>query len=75
MDDKLGLDRKKNSCSDVSEIDIYLYTRFVRKHSKNVPISGPLLQTQAVKFHKQISSTDDSGTSDDWLLSWKIHHR
>jgi hypothetical protein len=52
-----------------------MYTWFVHKCSKGVPIFGPLLQAQVVKFHKQISSTDDFNAVNGWLSGWKIRHR
>jgi hypothetical protein len=50
--DKIGLDRKKARCSDVSEADECLYTWFVQKCDEGAPASGPLLQAQVVKFYK-----------------------
>lgn len=74
VDDKIGLDRKKARLSDAGDVDECLFTWFVQKRSEGVPLSGPLLQAQAIKLNKEIGGADDFVASAGWLSRWKIHH-
>jgi hypothetical protein len=39
---------------------------FYRNNGEGMSVSGPHLPAQAVKFHKQISSTDEFNASDGY---------
>lgn len=51
---EVGLQRKKTKLGKDSELDECLYRWFLSKQSEGVPLSGPVIRAQAVKFHNDL---------------------
>lgn len=70
----MGLQRKKTKLGKDSDLDECLYKLFLIKRSEGVPLSGPILQTQAVKFHHVLHGNNDFNSSDGWFSKWRSRH-
>ena len=69
--------KKRNSRNEYSQqFDQKVYEWFVTQRSKNIPISGPLLQERARQIRQQLGGTtaDDFKASNGWLEKFRIRH-
>ncbi|KAG6935897.1 tigger transposable element derived 5, partial [Chelydra serpentina] len=55
LEKETGLQRKKVKFANDERLDSALYQWFVQARSEGVPISGPILKAQAVKFDRLIN--------------------
>lgn len=53
------------------KVETALYTWFLQQRTKNVNISGEILQEKAKFFYKQITGLDDFAASSGWLDNFK----
>lgn len=74
VESEIGLQRKKNKLGQNSDLDECLYRWFLIKRSEGVPLSGPVIRAQAVKFYKDLHGSDDFNASDGWFSRWKSRH-
>ena len=74
VDTDSGLSRKRARLAENSELDKGLYEFFVSKRNDTVPISGPILQSQALQFNKARNGSEDFKCSAGWLDRWKKRH-
>ncbi|XP_053568121.1 tigger transposable element-derived protein 6-like [Bombina bombina] len=65
--------KRKVKATGNEDLTKLLWEWFVSACSKNVPISGPILQTQALELAKELSKTDFKA-SNGWLESFKRRH-
>jgi predicted DNA-binding protein YlxM (UPF0122 family) len=57
------------------QLDQKVYEWFVIQRSKNIPISGPLIQEQARQIRQQLSGdADEFKASNGWLEKFRIRH-
>ena len=58
------------------QLDQKVYEWFVAQRSKNIPISGPILQERARQIYQELgaSITDDFKASNGWLEKFRIRH-
>jgi len=68
VDTESGLSRKRARLAENSELDKGLYNCFVSKRNDAVPISGPILQSQALKVNKVQNGSEDFKCSAGWLV-------
>ncbi|CAF3500964.1 unnamed protein product [Rotaria sp. Silwood1] len=69
--------KKRNLRDEFSQqLDQKVYEWFVQQRSKNIPISGPLLQEQARQIRQQLggSNADDFKASNGWLEKFRKRH-
>ncbi|CAF1535025.1 unnamed protein product [Rotaria sordida] len=69
--------KKRNLRDEFSQqLDQKVYEWFVQQRSKNIPISGPLLQEQARQIRQQLggSNADDFKASNGWLKKFRKRH-
>ena len=74
VDTPSGLSRKRARLAENSDLNKGLYNIFVRKRNDAVPISGPILQSPALKFIKALNGSQDFKCSAGWLDRWKKRH-
>ena len=69
---------KKNNLRDEfsQQLDEKVYEWFVAQRSKNIPISGPLLQERARQICQQLDGpkADNFKASNGWLENFRIRH-
>ncbi|XP_066999018.1 uncharacterized protein [Anabrus simplex] len=70
----VGLQRKKTKLGKDSELDECLYRWYVIKRREGVPLSGPVIKAQAVKFHNDLHGNNDFNASHGWFSRWKSRH-
>ncbi|XP_053571634.1 tigger transposable element-derived protein 6-like [Bombina bombina] len=68
-----GAVKRKAKATGKEDLNKLLWEWFVAARSKNVPISGPILQTQALALAKELGKTDFKA-SNGWLESFKRRH-
>lgn len=69
--------KKRNVRDEFSQqLDEKVYEWFVVQRSKNIPISGPLLQERARQIRQQLGgpNADDFKASNGWLEKFRIRH-
>ncbi|CAF3934434.1 unnamed protein product, partial [Adineta steineri] len=69
--------KKRNFRDEFNQqLDQKVYEWFVTQRSKNIPISGPLIQEQARQTRLQLDPTnnDDFKASNGWLEKFRKHH-
>jgi predicted DNA-binding protein YlxM (UPF0122 family) len=69
--------KKRNFRDEFNQqLDQKVYEWFVIQRSKNIPISGPLIQEQARQIRQQLgaANTDDFKASNGWLEKFRIRH-
>jgi hypothetical protein len=69
--------KKRNFRDEFNQqLDQKVYEWFVIQRSKNIPVSGPLIQEQARKIRQQLdaANTDDVKASNGWLKKFRIRH-
>ncbi|CAM4904757.1 unnamed protein product [Rotaria socialis] len=69
--------KKRNLRDEFSQqLDQKVYEWFVQQRSKNIPISGPLLQEQARQIRQQLggSNAGDFKASNGWLEKFRKRH-
>lgn len=69
--------KKRNLRDECSvQLDQKVYEWFVTQRSKNIPISGPLLQERARQIRQELGGTtaDDFKASNGWLEKFRIRH-
>ncbi|KAL4132599.1 hypothetical protein QTP88_009723 [Uroleucon formosanum] len=64
---------KRVKTSSFEQIDQKLYEWFVSVRSKNLPISGPIIQTEAMKLAEKMN-VKDFKASNGWLEKFKKRH-
>lgn len=74
IESDVGLQRKTIKLGEDSELDECLYRWFLIKRSEGVPLSGPILKAQAVKFHNDLHGNTDFKASEGWFSRWKARH-
>lgn len=74
VESDVGLQRKTIKLGEDSDLDECLYRWFLIKRSEGVPLSGPILRAQAVKFHNDLYGNTDFKASDGWFSRWKARH-
>ncbi len=70
--------KKRNSRNEYSQqLDQKVYEWFVTQRSKNIPISGPLLQEQARQIRQQLGgkTADNFKASNSCLEKFQIYER
>ncbi|XP_053555651.1 tigger transposable element-derived protein 4-like [Bombina bombina] len=65
--------KRKAKATGNEDLNKLLWEWFVAARSKNLPISGPILQTQALALAKELGKTDFKA-SNGWLESFKRRH-
>ncbi|CAM4834399.1 unnamed protein product [Rotaria magnacalcarata] len=69
--------KKRNLRDEISQqVDQQVYEWFVEQRSKNIPISGPLLQERARQIRQQLGGAvaGDFKASNGWLEKFQIRH-
>jgi predicted DNA-binding protein YlxM (UPF0122 family) len=69
--------KKRNFRNELNQqLDEKVYEWFVTQRSKNIPISGPLIQEKARQIRQQIDpeNADDFKASNGWLEKFRIRH-
>ncbi|CAF1419046.1 unnamed protein product [Adineta steineri] len=68
--------KKRNFRDEFNQqLDQKVYEWFVTQRSKNIPISGPLIQEQARQIRQQLDPTnDDFKASNGWLEKFRKRH-
>jgi transposase-like protein len=77
IDDTKGLTRKRARTAQDPALDSQVYDWFVRARSEGVPVSGPILMSQAEKITQDLHGSDPSTStpvSRGWLDRWKSRH-
>jgi hypothetical protein len=71
------LSRKRTREAENSDLDKCLFDFFVQKRNSGMPLSGPVLQTRALKFPEALGSSGSETfkCSQGWLRRWKQRHR
>ena len=64
---------KRSYHNSQSDIDELTWRWFQGVRSKNTPVSGPLIQEQALIYAEQLHK-DDFKASNGWLSCFKIRH-
>ncbi|XP_053555972.1 tigger transposable element-derived protein 6-like [Bombina bombina] len=65
--------KRKAKATGNEDLNKLLWEWFVAARSKNLPISGPILQTQALALAKELGKTDFKAYN-GWLESFKRRH-
>ena len=66
---------RKRSCSTNSgDVNEAVYTWYWLARQRNIPISGPLVQEEALQIAKTIDPETKFKASNDWLESFKRRH-
>jgi len=63
----------KGASSDYEEINRAVYEWFLGTREKNVPVSGPMLQAEALEVAKKLGKTDFKA-SNGWLDRFRARH-
>ena len=69
--------KKRNIRDEFSQqLDQKVYEWFVTQRSKNIPVSGPILQERARQIRQQLGgpNADDFKASNGWLEKFRIRH-
>lgn len=69
--------KKRNIRDEFSQqLDQQLYECFVAQRSKNIPISGPILQERALQIRRQLGgpNIDEFKASNGWLQKFRSRH-
>ena len=69
--------KKRNLRDEFNQqLDQKVYEWFVAQHSKNIPISGPLLQERARQIRQELGglNADDFKASNGWLEKFRKRH-
>ncbi len=73
--EECGQDRKRHRGAADKDLDAAVMTWFTQSRAEGVPLSGPNIQGQAMKFHKMMKPDDDAFTgSNGWLRGFKDRH-
>ncbi|XP_046608718.1 tigger transposable element-derived protein 6-like [Neodiprion virginianus] len=67
----LGEKRTRTQEGRFSDLDKALLTWFQQKRAANIPVSGPMLQEQALIFAKKLNVTADFKASAGWVFKFK----
>lgn len=74
-DDPAGNQRKRAKYAEDDKLETAVITWFKQKRAKGVPISGPVLQAQALQFDKKINGDQSTFVaSNGWLSRFKDRH-
>ncbi|XP_012526902.1 N-acetylneuraminate lyase isoform X2 [Monomorium pharaonis] len=66
---------KKRICKvKNSRVDEALWIWYQQHQTEGIPLSGPLLRTQALKFHEQLEKSKHFQASEGWFSKWKERH-
>uniref|UniRef100_A0A1X7V775 HTH CENPB-type domain-containing protein n=1 Tax=Amphimedon queenslandica TaxID=400682 RepID=A0A1X7V775_AMPQE len=68
-------DRKRKRGTQFEEINDAVFTWYSLARQRNVPISGPKLQEEAMKIAEKLSCSSQFKASNGWLQSFKKHHK
>ncbi|CAF3437157.1 unnamed protein product [Rotaria socialis] len=69
--------KKRNFRDELNQqLDQKVYEWFVIQRSKNIPISGPLIQAQAREIRQQLggANLDELKASNGWLEKFRARH-
>ena len=69
--------KKRNFRDEINQkLDEKVYEWFVTQRSKNIPISGPLIQEKARQIRQQLDpeNADDFKASNGWLEKFRTRH-
>ena len=70
-----ALNRTKVRKAEDPALDTSVFNWFVTQCAEGVPVSGPIVQAQAVKASKELHGEDHTFTATSgWLSSWKQRH-
>ena len=70
-----GQARKRARLAEDQQLEEAMMTWFSQARSEGMPISGPVIQTQAKKFHRDIHGQDETFfASSGWLNRFKQRH-
>ena len=67
-------DRKRKRGTQFEEINDAVFTWYSYTRQRNVPISGPMLQDEAMKIAEKLSCSSQFKASNGWLQSFKKRH-
>ncbi|KAM8966353.1 tigger transposable element-derived protein 5 [Pelodytes ibericus] len=72
---EVGTQRKKMRLANEEEIDRAVYTWFITLRQQGIPLSGPIIQSQAETFAKQIYGEECTfKASHGWFWRWQKRH-
>lgn len=57
-----------------NRVDKAMWIWFQQYRAKGIPLSGPLIRAQALKFHKRLGGSKNFQASEGWLSKWKDRH-
>lgn len=74
--DDCGQARKRARPAQDQQLEKAVFTWFTQTRSEGTPISGPVIQAQALKMHKQLHGDEEIfGATTGWLQRFKGRHR
>lgn len=72
IESEIGLKNQKGQKLGAgSKLDECLYRLFLAKCSEGIPLSGPVVRSQAVKFKDDLHGNNNFFASDGWFSWWK----
>jgi len=74
VDTEDGLQMRKAVPPQDPVMDKATFAWFVQKRAEGVPISGPLIQTEAIQISAAINGETSFKASNGWLYRWKKRH-
>ncbi|XP_034945951.1 tigger transposable element derived 5-like [Chelonus insularis] len=66
--------RRRLSHEDNKNVNHAMWIWFQDKRQAGVPINGPMIQAQALRFNSIFGGNEDFKASNGWLRSWKERH-
>ncbi len=73
--EECGQDRKRHRGAKDKDLEAAVMTWFTQSRVEGVPLSGPVIQGQAMKFNKMLNPDDEAFTgSNGWLRGFKERH-
>ena len=74
VDTDVGLSRKRARLSTDPVLDKAVYSWFCDKRADGVPLSGPIIQSQAAQMMQELCPSAAPPPSRGWLDRWKARH-
>ena len=73
LDEESGLSRKRARKAQDPALDKAVFDWFTAQKAAGKPVSGPCIQTQALKF-KSLEGQEEYSCSKGWIHRWKKRH-